>query len=671
MSAYHKLLIRQIRKYLPEDWAAQEAFSKFLAAVNESYYHADRDREILERAMSLSSDEIGAQNRQLSQEIAIRTEAMQQLVESVRRMQGLDAGVSEQLQADQTSLSAIATALDSQIRIRQAAEHRLLRQETLLQAVAVGSNKLLTRPELEEAVWACLTEIVRSTDASLVVCYSKTAWTSAEDAAPCFRWVSSELAMQPAWIVSGEYPERSVIAPHVEILLQEHKPVQVAVADTLLTSFLLLPIMVDQVCWGCLGFFHHIPGKAWSKSQVSILTTLAHSIGGTIHQHRIREELRHAKESAEAATRAKSEFLSTMSHEIRTPMNAVIGYTHLLLQDNPRPDQKEFLETLRFSAENLLVLINDILDYSKIEAGKVELETTDLNLSQLIQHVRQAILPRAEEKKLPVFVEIDPQIPMLLEGDPVRIGQILTNLISNAVKFTEKGYVAVYAKLLEETLHTVRIELRVTDTGVGIAPEQQQQVFERFTQAHNSTTRKFGGTGLGLTITRHLIALHGSQIQLESAPGMGSSFFFELVLPKRHHPTGAQMPVEVMPRTSLAGMRILIVEDNPINVRIITQFLKKWDVLAPEMVSNGLLAVEATRSGQFDVILMDLQMPVMGGFEAAREIRKFDTQVPIIALTADAMPEIREQVLMAGMNDYATKPFNPNILFEKISRFCR
>lgn len=388
-------------------------------------------------------------------------------------------------------------------------------------------------------------------------------------------------------------------------------------------------------------------------------------------ERRTSEELIHAKELAEKANRAKSEFLSIMSHEIRTPLNAVIGYTHLLLNENQNPDHLEYLQTLKFSSENLLALINDILDYSKIEAGKVELEEVALDLRNLMRGVIQIHTHRAEEKSIFLEKNFDPGIPSQLIGDPVRLSQILTNLVSNAVKFTHHGGVTLSATLLEKQNQTCAIEFVIRDTGIGIDPEQQAKIFESFTQANSSTTRKYGGTGLGLAITRKLIELMGSEIRISSQPGEGTVFSFTLNLRFSDSGSGRSFstvaPVENPGETRfLHGLRVLVVEDNEVNVKILSQFLKKWQVADIYIGRNGAEGVEKVQALLPHVVLMDLQMPVMNGLDAARRIRQMGFEIPIIALTADVMPEVRNEVLTAGMNDLTTKPFHPGVLFQKL-----
>ena len=385
------------------------------------------------------------------------------------------------------------------------------------------------------------------------------------------------------------------------------------------------------------------------------------------------KDLRLAKEKAEAASRAKAEFLSVMSHEIRTPMNAVIGATHLLHAENPRPDQLDNLETLRFSAENLLVIINDILDYSKIEAGKVELEYRPVRLADLFQRVTRSLQPRAQAQGLDLRVEIDPALEQPLRLDSTRMSQVLLNLLNNGLKFTERGEVVLSAQRLGEEGDLVRLRIAVRDTGIGIAPEDQQRVFETFTQANSATTRRYGGTGLGLTICKHLVALHGGQLQVESTPGLGSTFFFDLQLETAPAPEPEHLPeassAEALP--SLTGASILVVEDNLINQKIVSRFLTKWG-MEVQLAHHGREGVEAVASGDFALILMDLQMPEMDGYEAAAHIRAMSPpkcHTPIIALTASAMLDVVDEVMAAGMDDFVTKPFDPAILRTKLENW--
>ncbi len=389
---------------------------------------------------------------------------------------------------------------------------------------------------------------------------------------------------------------------------------------------------------------------------------------------RIEEELILAKEHAIESNMAKSQFLSMMSHEIRTPLNAVIGISHLLLMDEPKPDQIENLNALKFSSENLLVLINDILDFSKIEAGKIEFEHTDFSIVELINNICMAQSYKAEEKGIDVRINIGKELSGPVVGDPVRLGQILTNLISNAVKFTELGIITVEATQVAESRDSSTIFFAVTDTGVGMAPESLHTIFDSFTQASSDTTRRFGGTGLGLAITKRLLELQGSQVFVESSLGKGSKFHFTLTLKKSTHQFSEQPAIDTVKdkNGSLKGRRILVVEDNLINIMVARQFLQRWGVEV-DTALNGFEGIEKVSTKDYDVVLMDLQMPEMDGYEATIHIRKLQgtkfQQLPIIALTASAMLDIKDKAFDVGMNDYISKPFNPNELYSKITKY--
>lgn len=382
-----------------------------------------------------------------------------------------------------------------------------------------------------------------------------------------------------------------------------------------------------------------------------------------------------SKDIAEKAALTKAQFLSTMSHEIRTPMNAVIGFTHLLLQLDPRPEQMEYLRLLKFSAENLLIIINDILDFSKIEAGKIEFEEADFSIKDLVNNTRLALLQRASEKNIQLQLLLDPELPHAVCGDPVRLGQILTNLISNAIKFTEHGKVTVVASCNQKTkAHTI-IDFEISDTGIGIAADKQEHIFESFAQAASDTTRKFGGTGLGLTITKRLLELMGTEIKLKSELGKGSVFYFSLKIRNSSVQIEKQNNDEFhIELKSLKGTRVLIAEDNQINVVLAKQYMKLWEIDC-DIAENGLIAFTLAQTNDYDMILMDLQMPEMDGYQTTTAIRNLPEErfkkLPIIALTASAMLDIKDQAFIVGMDDYVSKPFNPNELYKKIAYYSK
>lgn len=387
------------------------------------------------------------------------------------------------------------------------------------------------------------------------------------------------------------------------------------------------------------------------------------------HRKHIEQELRTAKEIAENATLAKSDFLSMMSHEIRTPLNGIVGMTYLMSQEEVPPALAENLKTLQFSIEHLHALINDILDFSKIEAGKVELEETSFDFKHLVSNIKRAHQFKAEENGTRIKLMVDDDIPDILMGDSLRIGQVLSNLVSNAIKFTKQGTITIELSLLKKDDEVASIYVSVQDTGIGIAPEKQQAIFEMFTQANSATTRQFGGTGLGLVITRRLLELHGSKIEVESEEGKGAKFFFTLDLRIGSSVKQNYSITDTINDQTLKGVRILLVEDYPVNVKVALKFLHRWGVLV-DVAENGQIGLDKFRKGAYDLILMDLQMPVMDGYTSTEQIRETDAKIPVIALTASATYSNRDRAINAGINDYVTKPFNPNDLFQKIAKYC-
>ena len=376
-----------------------------------------------------------------------------------------------------------------------------------------------------------------------------------------------------------------------------------------------------------------------------------------------------AKKVAEDAARAKVNFLSIMSHEIRTPMNAVIGFTNLLLQD-PRADQLDNLNMLKFSAENLLVIINDILDFNRIDTGKIKFENIDFNIYQLIENIRMTQQQEADRKDLRLDLEIDNNLPPIIKGDPVRLGQIITNLVGNGIKFTPEGSVKINLKLVSEDEHEVKILFEVIDTGIGIPKDKQKYIFEMFSQADVKVSRTYGGTGLGLAICKRLLDMVNSAIKVQSKPGEGSKFFFELAFEKSSTtPDTFNNKPEELPLANLTGKKILITEDNPINVMVVKKFLQQWQVIC-DVAENGKIALEKVQLNDYDLILMDLQMPVMDGYEATIHIRALPhhkyKKLPIVALTASVVSGLNEKILNCGIDDFVNKPFKPNELHAKI-----
>lgn len=374
------------------------------------------------------------------------------------------------------------------------------------------------------------------------------------------------------------------------------------------------------------------------------------------------------------STKAKSEFLATMSHEIRTPMNAILGMTHLLKEDSPRKDQIEPINILDFSGKTLLSLIDDILDFSKIEAGKIEFEKIEFKLDELIDVIIESFRSSAKNKGIDLSASIAKNTPNVLMGDPARLTQILNNLVSNALKFTEDGKVSLEVSSLKNEDEIITLQFAITDTGIGIEEDRMDTIFNSFTQASENTKRLFGGTGLGLTISKQLTELQGGKISVESEEGKGSTFFVELTFEKSDAGEKASKVTEEEGAKSISGLKLLLAEDNLVNQKVMIRFFERWNV-EMKVVDNGLEVLEALKEQNFDVILMDLQMPEMDGYEASENIRKLDDpykrKTPIIALTAAALKEVREKVYAAGMNDFVTKPFDPAELERKLFNYMQ
>jgi len=473
------------------------------------------------------------------------------------------------------------------------------------------------------------------------------------------------------WVIRNN---KAVLLDENDILMIE-KTGAISLVGSPCKIWMGVPLRMDDEVIGAICLQDYKKIDAFNNDDLQVFEFIANQIVLTLQRRRMLDNLITARKRAEDAAFSKQQFMSTMSHEIRTPLNEVIGITNLLFQSNPREDQMDYINTLRFSANHLLSLVNDILDYNKMEAGKIVFEKTEFDLASMLEDIRRSYSHRALEKGIYFDLEKSPDLPVTLIGDPIRLNQILSNLMSNAMKFTSRGGVTLKASVRERLEGRAVIEFSVADTGIGIAPEKQEVIFESYAQASADTTRKYGGTGLGLAICKRLVDLQGGTIGVSSEPDKGSVFTFaiEYSMPAAE-PKVTEHGSASDSMKALTGKRILVAEDNKINFFVANKFLESWGVIVTH-VENGALALEEIRRKEFDLILMDLHMPVMDGIEATRIIRgsadRKISQIPIVALTAAVMSEAHDKIENLAINDYVLKPFKPRDLYDRILKNTR
>jgi signal transduction histidine kinase/ActR/RegA family two-component response regulator len=376
-------------------------------------------------------------------------------------------------------------------------------------------------------------------------------------------------------------------------------------------------------------------------------------------------EILKAKEKAEKAAQVKSRFLSNMSHELRTPLNAIIGTSNILLQEEYLPEQRQYFDVLRHSSGHMLNLINDILDFSKLEARKMEMGNTSFNLKKFMTNALNPFMAGSSQGQVAFILDVDDSLDQETIGDEMRLNQVINNLLSNAKKFTEQGSITISAREEKRNGDNLQIRFSVRDTGIGIPGNKVRQIFESFEQADTETTRKYGGTGLGLAISKAIVSRMGGELKVTSEPGKGSEFFFTIEMKVSHNQRSYVNEESLKVLKDLDGTRILMAEDNPINMLVAKRFLMKWKVEVDEAL-NGVQALEMFSRNTYDLLLIDLEMPEMDGTQAVAEIRKTDTDIPIIAFTAAVYDNMHEDLLKKGFTDFMPKPFRPEELHKKI-----
>ena len=628
-----------------------QGLPRWLAQVDGVYGQMERDLLLSQRSLALSSDELNAVNQKLRDESAQMQRSAASLLQTLNQLtEGLDVDPQVALPALSPTarpgdLEALAHRMAQLVQAHAQARQALHASEQRLMLAVQGSNIGLWD-------WNLQTHHTHFSDE----------WAAMLGYAP------SDLAPHYTSLVALLHPDEAIrFGNEIGAYFEARR------TDTFRTE---VQLRCKDGAYKWVAFTGRVveydpdgePVRATGVS-MDISATKAYE-----------QAMAAARDAAEAASRAKGDFLANMSHEIRTPMNGILGLTELCLSSELKPEQRTHLEMVHTSAKALLTVINDILDFSKIEANKLDIEHLPLNLPQLMRHALAPLKHRAEGRDLVFRIDVDPTVSEWVLGDAGRLRQVLLNLVGNAIKFTEAGYVTVHVAVLPADADAPAgaapvLRFAVQDSGIGIAPERLASVFDAFSQADTSITRRFGGTGLGLTISSRLVGLMGGRLQVSSQPGEGSRFWFDLGLPVAQAPSlDLTQALAELPK----GLRVLVAEDHPINQVVARKILEHLGQQVT-LVANGELAVTAfvaqPADQPFDLVFMDIQMPVLDGFAAARRLREHEgplgRHTPILAMTAHAMEGYRERCLAGGMDGYVTKPVERKQLVAEMRRVLR
>jgi PAS domain S-box-containing protein len=612
---YHRLLERQLKKFLPGYPEVSKEWEALLNAISNSYEHSDNDRVLMETAMRESSDELMAKKEAVNQMLARQSHVLETLKDAASTL------FPDRPSLENEDLLQLADVVQEEIEKRQLAETRKAQSDQRLLDIIESLNLGMARYDVEGSLTQVeprFAEIFGMNQSDMIGLHA-TDLSGGLD--------SSENAKIQFYLTSNVF-ESPYSRPGQEMMW------------LLCTT---APLYDDAGCveGGVIVVFDITARK------------------------KLEQEMIEARKAAEAGLELRKTILANVSHELRTPVNAIVGMSALLASTELNEQQREYLKTMRFSSDGLLVLIDDLLDVSRIEAGKVELEEMEFSMRENFSELTKSLRLRAEEKGLLFDWKMDEKISPRLMGDIHRLNQIITNLIGNAIKFTPKGKVILDITQVSETDDTQEIRFSVIDTGIGIASERQAAVFHAFAQEDSSTTRKYGGTGLGLSISKRIVEMMGGQLILNSEKNVGTTFSFEIKLKKAKAEAQAAMAFN----PDLKGAYILLVEDNKVNQFLANALLNSWKARV-DISEDGQDAIDRLKEKEYDLVLMDLQMPIMDGFEATEYIREvLNSKVPIIGLSANALNGERERSLERGMDDYVSKPFQPEMLYEKIHGF--